>query len=316
MSWLSGLILLTVLGAPAADAGPVLPLTVEQVWYRGEDRPLGRVFRAGGDLTIREDGLEFVHRKHGWSVPLDGISIISLGTMKGDVDTDWVVLALRDGRPDGVIGIRDGHRMGFGQETRGIYELLLDVARSRKVAQFDVPPGLVPYEPLHRMLAFGYPDGWHPFQLSREIGPDHAVPLGRTIFTPEALESAEQMDGATTRLLVERTDVSAYASAGCRSGLPRNLQTELMERFAADPVSMGGMTLTAAPAPAPVAIGPCRGIRVVAEGTGSDGVVRRGDLVAVVWGGILFQVSLVSDRADGAELMETIVSTIKIARNR
>ncbi len=316
MSWFRCLWVLAVLGATALQAAPVLPKTVERVWYRGEHRPFGKVFRAGGDLTIREDGLEFIHRKHGWSVALDRISSISLGPMKGDVDTDWVILVLRDGQPDHVIGIRDGHRMGFGQKTRGIYELLLDVARSRKVAQFDVPPGLLPYEPLDRMLAFAYPAGWHPFQLSREINPDHTLPLGRTTFTPELLETVDRLGGGATRLLVERSDVSAYGSAGCSGGLPGNLQAEIMERFAVDPVSMGGLTLIAAPDAAPVTIGRCRGIRVVVEGTGTDGVTRRGDLVAVVWNGLLFEVSLVADREDGPELMEAILSTIKIAWGR
>ena len=121
MTWLSCLCFMAVLGASAPEAAPALPQTVERVWYRGENRPLGKVFRAGGDLTIREGSLEFVHRKHGWSVPLDGISIITLGSMKGDVDTDWVVLALRDGQPEPVVGIRDGHRLGHGGETREIY---------------------------------------------------------------------------------------------------------------------------------------------------------------------------------------------------
>ncbi|MBD3867545.1 MAG: hypothetical protein IFK94_05420 [Acidobacteria bacterium] len=316
MSWLPSLCILAVLGSAAPQAAPVLPQTVERVWYRGVNRPFGKVFRAGGDLTIREDGLEFVHRKHGWSVPLDGISIISLGSMKGDVDTDWVILGLRDGQPDTVVGVRDGHRMGYGQETRGIYELLLDIARSRKIAQFDVPDGLEPYEPLDRMLAVAFPSGWHPFHLSRDINSDHVLPLGRTSFTPEPVETADQLAGGGTRLLVERTALSGYGSAGCSSGISGDLQTEIMERFTSDPVSMGSLTLVNAPQAAPLTIGTCRGVRVVAEGTGSDGVARRGDLVAVAWNGILFQVSLVADRKDGADLMEAILSTIKIARNR
>lgn len=316
MVWLIGLGLLAAAGAAAPDAAPVLPRTVEQVWYRGEDRPFGKVFRAGGDLVIREDGLEFIHRKKGWSVPLDGISIISLGAMKGDVDTEWVVLSLRDGQPDGVIGIRDGHRMGYGRETRGIYELLLDVARSRKVAQFDVPEGLEPYEPLDRMLAVAFPRGWHIFQLSREISPDHVLPLGRTAFTPGPVESGEQLEGGATRLLVERSVLAAYPATGCRNGLPGKLKAEILERFASDPVFMGGLTLAGPPQAAPLTIGTCQGIRAVAEGAGPDGAVRRGDLVAVAWNGLLFQVSLVADREDGADLMDAILSTIKIARTR
>ncbi len=188
MSWLSCLCFLAALGAVPAETAPVLPHTVERVWYRGEDRPFGKVFRAGGDLVIREDSLEFVHRKHGWSVPLEGISMIALGVMKGDVDTDWVILVLRDGQPERVVGIRDGHRLGYGRETRGIYELLREVARSRKVAQFDVPEGLEPYEQLDRMLAVAFPAGWHPLHLSRSIDMDHVLPLGRTSFTPDEVE--------------------------------------------------------------------------------------------------------------------------------
>ncbi len=86
-----------------------------------------------------------------------------------------------------------------------------------------------------------------------------------------------------------------------------------MERFAADPVSMGGLTLTRAPDAVPLTVGSCQGIRVVLEGTGSDGIVRRGDLVAVVWNGVLFQVSLVAEREQGSELMDAILPTIKIA---
>ena len=313
MSWLSCLCFLAALGAVPAEAPPVLPHTVERVWYRGEDRPFGKIFRAGGDLVIREDSLEFVHRKHGWSVPLEGISMIALGVMKGDVDTDWVILVLRDGQPERVVGIRDGHRLGYGRETRGIFELLREVARSRKVAQFDVPEGLEPYEQLDRMLAVAFPAGWHPLHLSRSIDLDHVLPLGRTSFTPDEVETADQLEGGVTRLLVERTDVSGYESAGCRDGLPGRLQAEIMERFAADPVSMGGLTLTRAPDAAPLTIGSCQGIRVVLEGTGSDGIVRRGDLVAVVWNGVLFQVSLVADREQGSELMDAILPTIKIA---
>ena len=79
---------------------------------------------------------------------------------------------------------------------------------------------------------------------------------------------------------------------------------------------MGGLTLAGPPKAAPLTIGTCQGIRAVAEGVGPDGGIRRGDLVAVAWNGVLFQVSLVADREDGTELMDAILSTIKIARTR
>ena len=78
------------LGGPAVanDDGEVvtLPHTIERVWQRGGDeRAFRRLAPASGDLTLTEQGLEFVTRKRSETLSFDEMRVVSLGKMKGDV---------------------------------------------------------------------------------------------------------------------------------------------------------------------------------------------------------------------------------------
>ena len=301
-------------------AAITFPFTVEQVWYRGADRPFARAFKAGGDLVVREQSLEFIHPKHGWTLPLEEISLVTIDTMKGDVDTEWVVLAVDGSRSGGLIGLRDGRKMGYGQETRQLYEKLLDVARSRKVAQFDVPAGLVPYEPLDRMVAFAFPEGWSDYQLSQHLNEDFSLPLGRTTFTPSKVASREDLLTNHPRLMVERTDVRDFDRATCRSGLSRQLRSDLLKETIEDPYYLGATAITLEVESAPFPVGPCKGVRLRGAGRTVKGQELEVDLVAVVGSGVLYRFSLVAPRTEGGagnsagRLLSQVVATIRLAR--
>ncbi|GEM_PF-4069236 len=299
-------VLCTAVGACLAS-GLQLPITVERVWYREADRPFFRGYKADGDLVVREDRLEFVHPKEGWSLPLGEIDLVSLGTMKGDVDTEWVVLSLADGEGKRV-GLRDGHKMGYGAETRKIYELLLEVARQKKVAQFGAPAGMVPYEPLQRMIAFAVPEGWNPVQLSKEIHGEFILPLGRTGFAPEEISSPEAWSRAVPRLAVERTDVRKYKRAACRSGLPGRLLDRIREEIGEKLYRLESR---------PARLGPCKGVRIRGEGSAPETVGESIDLVAVVGKGVLYRISLVSRAPEpGREpwsLLDQVLGTVRLA---
>jgi hypothetical protein len=312
-------VLIIFLSLCSLGAAVTFPFTMEQVWYRGAKRPFARAFKAGGDLVVREQSLEFVHSKHGWTLPLGEISMITLGPMKGDVDTDWVVLVVKGGGNGGLIGLRDGRKMGYGQETRKMYENLREVARARGAAQFDVPAGLVAYEPLDRMVAMAHPERWSDYQLSQHINEDFILPLGRTTFTPREVVAREDLLTILPRLMVERTDVRKTERATCRSGLSKRLEDQVLAEIGNDPYFLGGAETTLELQSVPWPVGPCKGVRWKGTGRNKGGQSLSVDLMAVVSRGVLYRFSLVASAevdtsGNGtSRLQDQILETVRLA---
>ena len=105
--WLAGLFVICLASAPwPGDAGAAedddatlaLPTAIDKVWLRTDKAGWAGVKsrRSSGDLIITEEALDFGGQKKAFYIPLDAIVMVSLGKLKNDVNTDWVVLRLEE----------------------------------------------------------------------------------------------------------------------------------------------------------------------------------------------------------------------------
>jgi hypothetical protein len=70
-----------------------LPMTLPKIAYQTSvAKAAGSRFNIKGDLTLTEQTLELVTEKETIVMRLDELHSISFGKLRGDVDTDWVVL--------------------------------------------------------------------------------------------------------------------------------------------------------------------------------------------------------------------------------
>ena len=163
-----------------------LPLTIERVWYRtGKKRGFTGSSKSG-DLTIGETALVLTTRKGELSIPMESLHTVSYGKMRGDVNTDWIVIAVIDEQGRRLVGLRDGRKFGYGQKTAEIYETLLAAVRQLGAAQYRVPEGFETYDRMAGQYLLALPSGWsiHPRTLT-EVG-DQAI-WGALIFSPHPL---------------------------------------------------------------------------------------------------------------------------------
>ena len=267
--------------AAAADAAATvtLPHTIERVWMRtGKERGFKRLANASGDLTLTEHGLDYVTRKRSESLPFDDVRVVSLGKMKGDMDTDWIVLELGDAASHRVVGFRDGKKFGYGDRTEAMYRTLREVVRDRQLAQYAVGGGLVVHDALDRQLVLGYPEGWHAAMMSTVVSGGHRR-FGRDLFTPEPIRSrgagddppridegalARARSGRMPALVLAR--VEARRAMGCERGIKPKARAKVVAAVEADPVLggfEGGWDVE------PAELDRCLGLRLRARGGGS-----------------------------------------------
>ena len=97
---------------------------------------------------------------------MERIHFISFGKLKGDVDTDWVVFSVGVAPPYGIVGVKDGRKLGFGTRTRELFENLRDVARELSAAQFRVPAGYRAYEDPAGECSLAIPEEWSEYLRS------------------------------------------------------------------------------------------------------------------------------------------------------
>jgi hypothetical protein len=172
--------------AGTASAAPGLPLTIERVWYRTGRKGALTGGTRSGDLSIDEEALTFATRKREFVIPLETVRTLSYGKMRGDVDTDWVVLSVESEQGRSLVGLRDGRKFGYGQATAEIHETLRTIFRRLGVAQYDVPEGFETYDRMADQYVLALPAGWaiHPRTLT-EVG-DQAI-WGALVFSPRPL---------------------------------------------------------------------------------------------------------------------------------
>lgn len=289
LSWL--LVLAAALGGDppgrAQDEPPKVeetyPRTVHKVWYRTGSSHGITGPKLSGDLVITPESLEFLADKEDISIPFDAVWMISLGQMKGDVDTEWVVLSLRRGEDRTLVGLRDGSKLGYGQGTDELYQSLRATARRFSRAQFDAPEGFRPYTELDRVFAMAVPAGWSTYhhELSSVEG---IIRWGTVVFTPPsataepgkapetpAVQRARTLEairqGRTAAWVVERREAAAGMSC---AGFDKGALRVLGAWIAADAFFSRPAAQDDPPRFEPVEIDGCIGLRLVLRGPGTE----------------------------------------------
>ena len=272
-------------GPPAAEPPQsgrpqvALPLAIDRLWLRAGGE------RREGDLIVSASGLEFTARKRVFSYPLDRVRVLSLGKMAGDVDTEWVVLAVGVSRPYDLIGLRDGSKWGYGGRTQEIYHQLRSVMKQLGAAQFRVPPGHVVHEDPEHTCTFAIPDGWSSYLDSLVVLGGRAA-LGTTILSRDRVRYVEREGSADARVVddlelldrilagespgffVERTE----AGRGMRcEGFSAAGKERVLQRARDDLVFAEGWEVVQAPAVTAAEIGGCQGLHVVGRSRRPDG---------------------------------------------
>ena len=313
---------LAAFGEPSEEG---YPRTIAGVWMRtGTDRGITGP-KLSGDLVITPESLELLAGKRDVSIPFEGVRMISLGTMRGDVDTEWVVLSVvRDGTRQ-LIGLRDGRKLGYGQRTGELYGALRDTARRFSWAQFSTSEGSRAYTELDRVFAMDVPADWALYHHDL-VHVDGIVRYGTVVFTAGPLLEAEDPKGkARARALtkIQEGGVTAWivnrreALAGMRcEGFDRGALAGLGEIVAANPFFGRPVELASAPAFEPVEIDGCAGQRLVARAKTSPAVL---DLRAVAREGTLVLVGLrttESELARESAAFERGVASLRLAATR
>lgn len=194
LAWMSAVALLVAAPTAPAEApgaqdtvarSQPLPITIDNVWYRSTGD------RTRGDLVVADDGLEVLLPRRTVFIPVERIQYASLGKMRGDVDTDWIVMAIGVSPPYDVIGIRDGRKMGFGRKTEELYQKLRAALRHIPAAQWATAEGYQAYEDPAHQYALALPDDWYSFDKSMVYSNDEPL-WGSTVFSEEPLRRIEE----------------------------------------------------------------------------------------------------------------------------
>ena len=316
--------------APAAAVGDedtevALPMTIEKVWYREQKRRF-KAFKFAGDLTLTTVGLDFASKKKNLSFPLESISIISLGRLGKDVDTEWVILTLDHPGLPPMIAFRDGRRLGYGQRTQEIYDRLKKALRQLSAAQYRAPAGFEIYDRVDSRFTLAIPEGWSHF-LHSSVYVDNFLKAGLLIFSPKRLAFGEDPagDGPTVaevqsgRALAFSAHLSAAVKGmrcdGFSDTAEGRLRDELRRAVSieADPISQISKPLM------PFSLGGCQGIRAEGRARSSEGRDFLWNLCAVSDGETLFIFVLRSDEEhydDRRELFEIALESFRLVLGR
>lgn len=288
---------------------PGFPVTIDKVWCKGIKAKSWnqlRSFRWLGDLTVTEEALEFVGKKKALTIPLDSVRIVSLGKLKGDVNTDWIVLELAQPGGTGIIGFRDGAKLGYGQRTEEMFFRLRGLLQQLGAAQFSAPPGFVPYTKFDTQAGIFVPEGWNEYAHAVVYEGD-ARPAGSLIFSPQKLvteaEVEEALRGQRASILVHLSEQTRGMSC---DGFSEKARTDLLDRAASDLVADYTFQVANPPQATAATISGCQGLRIRGHSRSSDGIELWLDRRVVAHGRALFVIELRSSEADPADLVETL----------
>jgi len=306
-----------------------LPLTIERVWYRKGTSYGFSGGRKSGDLTIDETALTLTTRKGALTIPIETLHTISHGKMRGDVNTDWIVIALNEEQGRRLIGLRDGRKFGYGQRTAEIYETLLAAARQLGVAQYRVPEGFETYDRMAGQYLLALPKGWsiHPRELT-EIG-DQAI-WGALVFSPRPLAPDPALPPkqreAALRAAMELVDSGRSgaifmqrhkAQGGMRcKGFTDKAVEELLHWAGQDRVFAGSRGVEESTRTEEAMVDGCAGLRIVKRMRRQDGTELVLDLRAVSDDDTVFLLGLRS-RADRYEsdlaTFDAVMGTVRFS---
>jgi hypothetical protein len=260
-----------------------LPLTIAKVWFRGEsEKKPGKLKKnkRSGDLTLTEAGFEFISKKDSFFLPVDRLSMISYGTLGQGVDTEWIVVGLREGETTHVVAFRDGRKLGYGQQTDEIHRKIRGAAELLGAAQFSAPEGFESYTAFDDQLTVVIRDSWNAYVLT-SVFVGGSAPWGRTVFSPESVDDLKDdvddphlrrmYDGDLPAILVERSEADAGMTC---AGLSRKAVGRLLDQADEGPIFAAGAAVVEEPTATPVVIAGCRGVRIEARTKDADGVER------------------------------------------
>jgi hypothetical protein len=303
--------------ANGADAVIDLPRTVPKVWYRaGKGALVGG--SKSGDLTISDTGLTFTTRKREVKIPLEAIHTVSFGKMRGDVNTDWVVIALVDEQGRRVIGLKDGRKLGYGQKTGELFETILAAMKKLGAAQYHVPVGFETFDGMDDQFTIALPAGWSAHPRTQVHVSGQAI-WGTILFSPSPLVPdsslpATQQDEARSSALREaesgRTGAvfvqlrEALRGMRCE-GFSEKARATLREWSETDPLFSAGQGTEQSTRIEPIEVDGCNGLRVVRRSLQAGGEERILDLRAASDGETVFLVGLRSRRDRYESHLET-----------
>jgi len=337
--------MLMAFGVPFAAAAPTpqdesdveepgagaYPRTIQKIWYR-TGKELGFAGpKHSGDLMITRNSLEFLSKKADISIPFEAVGMISFGKMRGDVNTDWVVLTVVDGETQRLIGFRDGRKLGYGVRTPDIYEDVLDVAEELGWGQFTAPERMTPYTELDHVFAMAVPEDWASYHHEM-ISSAGSVFWGTVIFTPESMTSdasENHLDGTERELALEaiqRGETSAWivrrveAKGGmtCDGFSDKGLKT-LLKWIARDPFLNVPFAAPEITAFEPTSIGRCQGVRASLRADSSSSPTPVLELRVVSQGQAALIIALRTNAEDieaDLEQFEAALPTVKFAVTR
>lgn len=309
----------------AGEHAPVLPVTLERVSFRP---PKKMGVRKSGFLTVTRDELWFSGDKKATAIALDRIQLVSFGKMKGNVDTDWAVLAIGEPGLEELVGFGDARKFGDPARTREIYDVIKMAVKEASAAQYRVPPGFRTYDKVDRQCTLAIPESWG-YHLESVVVVGDRAPWGTILFTSEPIRrsgegasaSKPRVDeGVLERVLageipaffLERTPVEG--GMGCK-GFSDKARAKLIERAREDPL-FGEEVELPEPSTSDVSIDDCAGLRIEARGPGPDGGERLLDLSAVAHKDTLFLFGLraaAGNYETFREPYETAIATVRFS---
>ncbi len=249
-----------------------LPITFAKVWFKADTltkRGKSKTFKQTGDLTITEEGLDFVSSKGGFFFALDALTIVTRGTLPGDVSTAWVVIGVREGESVRTIAFRDGHKMGYGADTDRIHSAIRSAARQHGAAQFETVDGFQPYTHVDEHISLLYRTDWNAYVVS-SIGIGDGPPLGVTVFSPVPSDDLKSREGdralrrahlgeAPTIVLERRVWQDGER---CQKPFSKAAIERLLDHAAADPVFNGADDARERLTASQIEIAGCHGVKV------------------------------------------------------
>jgi hypothetical protein len=258
------------------DADTAQPTTFKKVWYRTEKKRGVMGASAVGELTVTPTEIRIDTRKKEITIPLDSIETISFGKMRGDVDTDWIVLEIVVDESSRLVGLRDGRKFGYGQRTEQLYELILAGVKQAGAAQYDVPEGYQAYDRLQAQFTLTVPLGWTAYPRSL-IEVDGLALWGEIVFVPHSqvpdkdvsAEDRQELrrqslaavdDGSSGAFYVDRRE--ALRGMRCE-GFSEKAMARLLEWAVQDPLFAGGRGSEESTRTEPAIIDDCNGLRIV-----------------------------------------------------
>jgi hypothetical protein len=318
------LLLASATGDPAAgdtddavEDSIQLPMTLEQVWYRpGKRRGVGGA-KHTGDLTLTRDSIYFTTNRKEIVIPMTAIHVASFGKMRGDVDTDWLVLSIDQPGLPSLLGLRDGRRFGYGQQTHKVRRAVMAALRLAGAGQFDVPEGFVAFDGMDRQFTLAHPTDWstHPVLL---IETDDGSLWGKTLVTAQPIDEG---GGDLTRfdageLLGFFIDTRKLVTGMSCDGFSKKGREKLLEWIREIAVPQAGDESPEGPAVEMIAIDRCSGLKFVIRGRGTDGNDRVLDVRAVAERDNLVLIGLPSLAEEYEERLKTfdkVVSSFRLS---